>query len=63
MNPIYTTFLTSLLSTIGVPMAEKHFNITLPVAEQTALTAGCVGAATAAAHWLHVKLFPHKRHR
>jgi hypothetical protein len=63
MSPIFTTFLTSLLATIGVPWAEKHFNITLPPTEQTTLTAGCVGAVTAAAHWMHVKVFTRRRHR
>jgi hypothetical protein len=62
MSPVFTTFLTSLLSTIGVPILEKHFHVTLPATEQTALTAGAVGVATASAHWLHTRLFSRHRH-
>lgn len=67
MSPIFTTFLTSLLSTIAVPWAEKHFHINLPADEQTAMTAGAVGACTASAHWLHTKIArlfaPHRKRK
>jgi hypothetical protein len=66
MSPVWTTFLTSLISTLAVPYLEKKYGTQLPkmdATEQAALTAGAVGALTASAHWLHVKLFPHKKHR
>lgn len=63
MSPVWTTFLTSLVSTILVPYLEKRYGLKLPTMEQTTLTAGAVGATTATAHWLHNAIFPHRRHR
>jgi hypothetical protein len=65
MSPIWTTFFTSLVSTIAVPYLEKKYGTSLPkldATQQAALTAGAVGSMTAAAHWLHVKLFRHGKH-
>lgn len=56
MSPIFTTFVTSIVSTVAVPYLEKRFHISIPASDQTAVTAGCVGAATASAHWIHLKL-------
>jgi hypothetical protein len=66
MSPIWTTFFTSLISTLAVPYLEKKYGSSLPkldATQQAALTAGAVGALTATAHWLHTTLLPHKKHR
>jgi hypothetical protein len=66
MSPIWTTFATSLVSTLAVPYLEKKYGTSLPkldATQQAALTAGAVGALTASAHWFHNTIFPHKRHK
>lgn len=63
MSPVFTTFVTSIVSTIAVPYLEKRFHINLPADEQTAMTAGCVGALTASAHWIHDKIHSLSRRR
>jgi len=63
MSPIVTTFLTSMLSTIGVPWLEKKYGLHLPPEQQTMITAACVGIATASAHWFHTRVFTSRRGR
>lgn len=66
MSPVWTTFITSMVSTLAVPWLETKYGSQLPkfdTTQQAALTAGAVGSITAAAHWLHVKLTPHHKHR
>jgi hypothetical protein len=63
MSPIFTTFMTSLLSTIGFPYLEKALHLSFHANEQTAITAGFVSTATAAAHWIHTRLSRPRRRR
>ena len=64
MSPVWTTFITSMVSTMAVPWLETKYGSSLPkfdTTQQAALTAGAVGALTATAHWLHNRLVPHRK--
>jgi hypothetical protein len=63
MSPVWTTFITSMLSTLAVPYLEKKYGLKLEATQQAAITAGAVGALTASAHWLHTSLFSRHKHR
>lgn len=68
MSPVWTTFITSMVGTIAVPWLETKYGSSLPKIDDTqkaAITASAVGGLTAAAHWLHTRLAPHRggRHR
>jgi len=64
MSPVWTTFITSMVSTMAVPWLESKYGSSLPKLDSTQLTAlqaGAVGGLTATAHWLHNRLAPHHR--
>jgi len=53
MNPIWTTVITSLVSSVLIPALEKWLGVSLPQDVQLGLNGALIGAATGAAHYVH----------